>query len=200
MSFFLQHAKRHFSQACRLNGNNQWVRLIPEFVRFHNSQPVTNTSVKRSSVTKHNYVALLSELFRTEAPTMLFNISATEDHPEPLAKLIFKYQEQDKVLLARRVNFTLKNRNSFEKESVVGAFGSKVYTISRRMAKHNADLWITPVYQLAEIPGSWWYTSELSPALYAENKGGDKEEARRRQRRREQLRLRRLRARRTVVT
>lgn len=152
------------------------MRLVPAFVKYHNSQNVTNTNVKRSSVDKHNYVGLLSEIFKIDSPTMLFNISATEDYPDPLAKLIFRYEIGDLVLIARRADFTLTdNKSHFEKVSAVGAFGDRVHVISRRMGKHNSNLWITPVYQVSDIPGAWWYTSELVPASFsAEAKSGIK--------------------------
>lgn len=126
--------------------------------------------MKRSSVNQHNYVRLLSQLEKSAAPTLLFNVSDTEQYPRELAKMIFRFNLGARVLLARRVDHTLVGKNKFEKVSAVGAFGPRVYTVSRRVGKNNADLFVTPAYGLAEIPGTLFYQNELKPALYDEEK------------------------------
>ena len=70
------------------------------------------------------------------------------------------------MLLARRVDYALKDRHYFEKPSVTGAFGSKIYTITACRTKLSGDYYICPVYELSTLTGLF-YESELSPALYA---------------------------------
>lgn len=186
---YIGHCKNWLSQAMRANGDKRWVHLLPRFVADHNAGFVTGTDVVRSTVNQHNYVGLLAKMFKTESPTLLFNVSGMEDLPGPLAKLVWRHEVGDKVLLARRSDFSLKGKNSFEKVSVVGAYGPEVHTVARRMAKNNAKLFVTPVYGLAKLPGTWFYENELKPALFAEADKG----AAAQKRRRELLRLRRAR-------
>ena len=159
----------------RANGNNKWVDLLPGFLKHHNAQKVTGTEVVRNTVNQFNYVGLLSQLFKSSAPTLMSNISGSENLPDELASLVWKYDIGAKVLLARRVDYSLKSRkNTFDKVSVIGSFGPEVHVVSRRMGKNNANLFITPVYELEKLPGTWFYEQEVRLADFARDKASDK--------------------------
>jgi hypothetical protein len=155
----------------RANGNNRWVDLVPKLERHYNSQNVSGTSVRRSHVNQHNYLELLEQLFKTDDPTALFNLSSTDSYPPPIAKMVWRYDVGDKVILARRSDYALKDRHYFEKASVVGAYGPEVRTVVRRVAKHSGKLFVCPVYELSGLEGTFFYDSELRRALFAEDAG-----------------------------
>jgi hypothetical protein len=73
------------------------------------------------------------------------------------------------VLLAKRADYTTPSRNTFEKSSLVGAYGQKVYRIEERAGKSNSKLFIVPVYRLSGLT-SWYYESEIKPALFVERR------------------------------
>ena len=160
----------------RANDNHKWVELLPSFLKHHNSQKVRDTDVVRSSVSQYNYVGLLSQLFKTSNPTAMSNISSSEHYPPEIAGLVWRFELGDKVLLARKADYSLKGaKNYFEKVSTRGSFGPRVHVVSRRMGKNNADLFITPVYQLEALPGTWFYEQELRLAVFAREASGEKE-------------------------
>jgi hypothetical protein len=153
----------------RANGNNVWVTLIPDLEKDYNSQFVSGTTLRRRDIDQHNYMSLLQQLFQSDDPAMLFNVSNTDVYPSPIAKMVWKYDVGDRVMLARRVDYDLKGKHYFEKPSVVGSFGPDVRTIVRRVAKHSWKLFICPVYELSGLPHAYFYDSELTPALFAED-------------------------------
>jgi hypothetical protein len=65
------------------------------------------------------------------------------------------------VLLARRVTEELKGR-IFDKPSIRGSWGPKVYKISGRHTKLNSKLFLCAVYSLEGAVGKY-YQSDLSP-------------------------------------
>jgi len=190
---YIGHCKSFLSQAIRANGDNRWVRLVPNFVRDHNAQPVTNTNIARNTVNQHNYVGLLSELFKTDSPTLINNISSVEDYPDPLAPLVWKFDLGDKIMLSKQVDFMAKEKSAFSKVSVTGSYGPAVHTVTRRMAKNNSNFFISACYQISSYESVWWYEQELSRALFAEDKTVISERIAR-QKRERFLRLKRLRA------
>jgi hypothetical protein len=166
----IQYAKRQLSQMMLANGNHLWVRLVPALMAEYNDRLIPGTSIRRRDVNQHNYLRLLSELYKSTDPTALFNISSSNTYPSPLERLIWRFEVGQKVTLARRVDYSISKRSTFEKPSVAGVFGSKIYTITDRAAKNNWRLFICPVYALSDMPGSWYYESEIREALFADTK------------------------------
>jgi hypothetical protein len=167
----IRYVKDHLSQGCRANGDKRWLRLLPAVCQNYNDQPVTGTNVKRKTVNQFNYISLLEQLRKSTSPTMLFNIAHTTTYPQPLEPLVFRFKVGEKVLLARRSDYTVKNFSTFEKPSHVGAFGPEVYTVVGRAGKNNWKLFICPVYKLTSPStgtlSSWYYESELRVASFA---------------------------------
>ena len=167
----IRYVKDHLSQACRANENKRWLHLLPAVCESYNNQNVTGTSIKRKTVSQYNYIGLLEQLRQSTAPTMLFNLATTTSYPPTVEKLLFRLKIGDRVLFARRSDYTVKDFNHFEKPSQLGAFGPRVYTIVGRAGKNNGDLFICPVYKLSSpetgLLSSWAYEDELKPALYA---------------------------------
>jgi hypothetical protein len=162
----------------RANGDQRWLHLLPGIIRQYNNGFVSGTTVRRMDVNAQNYLKLLEQLQSSDDPTLLFNIGTTTHYPKPLEKLIWRYKIGQKVLLARRVDYTLKNKSNFEKPSLVGSYGPEVYTVTERAGKNNWKLFICPVYRLSGLT-SWFYESEIKPALFAEPKLRRKRRSRR---------------------
>ena len=150
----------------RATGTKRWVDAAKVVVSDYNSQLIPNTQIVRSSVSKQNYMSLLEELFKTDEPTGLMNIANQSTFPSPIAKLLFRYSVGDWVLLARRADYTLKDKSVFEKPSERGSFGPREYQIIDRRIKQSANYFITPVYALTSKQtgrlSSYFYDTEVS--------------------------------------
>lgn len=59
----------------------------------------------------------------------------------------------------------LKDYHRFEKPTVKGSFGPDVYTIKLCDLKATSDYFVTPLYKLEEVDGSY-YEHNLRPALF----------------------------------
>lgn len=138
-----------------------WTKFVEDAVRSHNSEKIEGTDVVRSSVNKYNYVSLLSKLYKSKNPTMLFNISSGSNVSPETSKQIWNLKVGDRVLLNRKVT----NKNVFEKASVKGHYGKTVYSVKKRLWKTSSDFYIVPVYELDKIAGKF-YESELLPILF----------------------------------
>jgi hypothetical protein len=115
----------------RANGDKRWLHLLPDVVSQYNRQFVTGTTIRRIDVNSENLPALLEQLHDTPEPTLAFTLGTTTSYPEPIEKLIFRYEIGDKVgyfflfggpehstedpflfvqvLLARRSDYTLSS-------------------------------------------------------------------------------------------
>jgi hypothetical protein len=165
--------------AANRRGDLGWVRHLPGIVAHHNSQTVPGTSIVRSSVNKRNYLEVLEELYRTDDPTVLFNLTESANHPPEVARALWRYDVGDRVLVSRKVDDsltrarvdpetgdTVRKRGKFEKPSEEGSFGPRVHVVTARKLKHNWKLFIVPVYAVDSLRG-WWYETELRRALFA---------------------------------
>ena len=162
--------KERLSTALKFNrqGDNNWIKHIATIVAARNRETIRGTGIVRNSVTKHNYMKVLEELYNSTDPTIMFNVANlnSEDLAPWLTKKIWKYEKGSKVLLAREANYKLK-KNLFAKRSILGAYDDqRVYKIKSRALKPNKDFFVTPVYSLYSTSG-WYYESELIPALFA---------------------------------
>lgn len=161
----IRFLKQRLSIAERANGDGRWAALLPGICKDYNNALVRGTDVRRRDVNQDNYLQLLEKLHRTTEPSLLFNMAETFRYPSGLSRFLWRYAVGDKVLLARRVDYDLRGRNYFEKPSVAGTYGPKVYTVTECRTKLNADLFLCPVYALSPLTGLF-YESELSPALF----------------------------------
>ena len=165
------YLKRHLSQGLDGSKTKRWVgSMLEGIVRQHNAEPVPGTTFPRNSVTERNYLRVLEQKDRNKVPSMTFNISeGLESESTELDRFIWLYKKGQRVYLARRVDILLRDYQTFEKPSVVGAFGPNIYTISRCTVKNSKDNTIIPCYELAEFPGGKFYEWEIKPALFASN-------------------------------
>ena len=101
-------------------GTERWIEIIQQICREQNNLTIAGTNIKRSDVTPQNYVSLLEVLWKSTEPTMLFNLSDGPRYPSALAKYLWAFKPGDKVALARRVNYKLRDYSPYEKVSVKG--------------------------------------------------------------------------------
>jgi hypothetical protein len=162
--------KEHLATALKLNdkGDLNWIKHIKTIVDSRNAELIPGTSMVRSEVTKETYMRLLKALFRSNDPTALFNTATMgdENFAPWLSRKLWRFPIQSKVLLARDANYKLK-KDFFGKKSVLGAYDEKIYTVASRQLKSNKSFFLSAVYELAEIPGSKFYESELIPAYFS---------------------------------
>lgn len=162
----IRFLKERLSIAERANGDGRWAVHLPGILRDYNNALIKGTDVRRRDVDQNNYLELLGKLYRSEEPSMLINMTEAYRAPSSLARYLWRYKIGDRVLLARRVDYALKGKHYFEKPSVSGSFGPKVYTVTACRTKLNADLFICPVYALDGGLTGLFYESELTPALF----------------------------------
>jgi hypothetical protein len=161
----IRFLKERLSIAVRANGDGRWVVHLPGILADHNAQLIKGTRIRRNSVDQNNYLDLVGKLYKSTEPSMLFNMAEPIRAPSKLARFLWRYAVGDRVMLARRVDYDLKDKTYFEKPSVKGAFGPKVYTVTACRVKMNSAFFLNPVYQLSQLTGLY-YESELSPALF----------------------------------
>ena len=165
----IRFLKQRLSIALRANGDGKWTAHLPGILSDYNSALITGTKIHRKDVNQGNYLSLLEQLYRSPEPSMRFNMAETFRYPSALSRYLRRYKVGDKVLLARRVDYDLRDRHYFEKPSVAGTFGAAVYTITACRTKLNSALFLCPVYSLS-TKSNLFYESELSPALFDNKK------------------------------
>jgi hypothetical protein len=176
----IRYLKEHLSIAERAHGDGRWVVYLEGILTAYNNSMIKGTKVRRNTVDQHTYLTLLGQLRRSTDPSMLFNMTTNFQYPTALSRFLWRYRPGQKVLLARRVDYDIRDKNYFEKASVKGPFGPKIFTVTECTAKMNSDFFITPVYRLDSGMTGLYYESELSPALFAEQPPPAGEETRRR--------------------
>ena len=150
------------------NGDHRWVRLVPSFLQHHNSQVVTGTNLVRNSISQANFMELLQQLYHTETPAMQFTIGTNEGYPDEIARLLFRFDVGDAVILARRSDFSLVDRQKWEKVSTEGSFGPRVHFVARRLGRNSKKNVLVPAYELRDLRGTLFYEFELKRARYAD--------------------------------
>lgn len=170
---FIGLAKTKLSQALNSGlapgsggSGKRWIHLVDPLVKEYNTQKIAGTSYRRQAVSKENFDHFLSQFFGTKDYDLNFSSFAVQPFQnEQWNQKVFKYRLGDKVRVSRKADWTdPENRNSFKKPSVVGGFGSKIYTVSGRQLRSDRERKnFVPVYQLAEIPdgGFQFYEPEL---------------------------------------
>lgn len=136
--------KQFLAQSERAHGDGRWLDRLPGIVKHYNEQFIAGTNVRRKDVSKENYLEVMNLIHHSRESAILFNIAEGLRYPSHFAKYIWKFFPGDRVLLARRVEAKLKKK-IFEKPSVEGSFGPKVYVIESSLTKINWKLFIVPV-------------------------------------------------------
>ena len=144
-----------------------WIQYVDGITGDYNAELVKGTGFRRRDVDAKNYMQFLQELYGAPDPSVLTNLARTSNFHPDLKRKLWKYQEGDKVLVARSANYELGQRkgSSFEKSSSVGSFGPKVYAVERQEMKNHANLFYCLVYKLVGLD-TLMYERDLKPAHF----------------------------------
>ena len=159
--------KRKVTQICMANNHKKWTSVLPGLIRRYNNEKIGKTNIVRKDVDQYNYLDLIGALKNVDDPTILFNLSGGNAYHPEVSKLIWNYEVGTRVVVARRVDYTLEDQTIFTKPSVKGHFGPKVYTITDRELRHSGDLYIVPIYKVGQLAG-YFNESELRPARWVD--------------------------------
>jgi hypothetical protein len=164
----IKYLKTRMSLALKASGEKRWVDLLPVIVDDYNSKPIPGTGgIKRNSVSKGNYVSMLERLYQSEDPGSLNNIANSANYSKRVARSLWKFEIGDLVVLAKSVDYSRKKKGAFDKKSVKGSFGSRVYEITGRRLKSNGKHFLVAVYSVGGLSGLY-YPGELRKALFAD--------------------------------
>jgi hypothetical protein len=178
------HCKRFLGLALAANdkGDRNWLKHVPSVVDAWNARPTSGTDVARRDVTKANELEVVAAKLGVDDPVAHVNarlIRAMSDRTR--RALGFRYAVGDRVLLANKSGYetgarlaTASAGGGFAKTSVVGSYGTKVYTVSAAFLKASKTHYIM-VYGLAGTEGLY-YAGDLTPATFA-GVGADAEAA-----------------------
>ncbi len=148
------------------SSSKKWVDLVEPLVREYNEQKIAGTSYKRQAISRENFNHFMSQLFGTQDFDLRFSAFAVQPFQnQDWNRRIFKFQLGDRVRVSRKADWTdPENRAGFKKVSMMGSYGSKIYTVSGRQLRADRSMkHYVPVYQLAEIRdgGFQFYEGEL---------------------------------------
>jgi PAS domain-containing protein len=174
--------KTRLSAAMEANGDNKWVVCLQGVVDEYNSRFVTGTKMRRDSITKMNYMKLVGQKYKTRDPVAAVNLSGNSTaYSDKMKKLFWKYQEGQRVLVAKKVNYLDPSyKSAFHKPSVEGYYSGKVFLVEALVMKSNGKQFAVPTYRLRGLKGLY-YEQDLIPALFSgeEERAGDARDARR---------------------
>lgn len=159
-----------------LLASKNWTGLVAPLVSEYNKQLVPGTSFPRQSVSRENFNAFLSQLFKS--PDYDLQITGRvlgSFAQDSWNKKVFRFDLGDRVRVAGKADWTdPESRKQFRKVSVLGSYGRKFYTVSGRQLRATRDgRTLVPVYQLLELSdnsekqgggGFVFYENELLPA------------------------------------
>jgi hypothetical protein len=148
-------------------GDKRWLKYIKIITDDYNNRPVTGCQMKRNEVTRENEMKLLAEKLGADDVAPVFNTRLLRSFSAKTHQALgFAFKRGDRVLLANDVNHETTARlatgGAFTKKSVVGSFGSKIYTVNEALLRANATHYVM-VYSLQGLPGIW-YDFELTLA------------------------------------
>jgi hypothetical protein len=171
----IKFLKRRLAIALRANkkGDNNWLQHLQPILDDYNNQVVPGTTIRRSDVNKYNQRRVLEQVYGSKDYERLFTGSvASNFSPELRRRLGFKFRVGQKVLLAKVSNYFTK-KSAFDKPSVEGSFGDRVFTIRECLLKTDrTKRFYNFVYRLEGVEGLF-YPTELIPALFSERGNGD---------------------------
>lgn len=158
-------ARRATEQDAPPHIRNNWVRIIPAYLKHLNSKLSKGSrTLRRMDVTRKNFPDLLRERYGTSDVGHL-NASISQSNFTPrMSDKLFKFRLGQKVLVDRRATTEIsdKNKSAWTKNSMQGAFGATVYTVKKRALRSSAKLTLIPVYQVDKgLSRIWLYEKEL---------------------------------------
>lgn len=170
---YIGFVKTKLSQAMKTRGSKRWIDFVKPICTEYNNQRIEGTSYRRKNIERANFLHFAGQLLKTDDPEMTFH--GTQVSPfktESWNKQIFKYNLNQKVLLARRANWKLRQAgerelgqraDTFAKPSMEGGFSDKKYTISgRQLRMDKSQKVLVPVYSLQELDNHLhFYETEL---------------------------------------
>jgi hypothetical protein len=161
---FIGFLKGKIGQALSIWGGKKWIHFLNEAVSAYNNEKIPGTSYKRKSISKHNFDHFASQLLKEKnLDTRFSSFKAGPFAHANWNKKIFKFDLGEKVLLARKSNWSVK-RPIFLKTSEKGGFGKSIFTIeSRQLRADRSFKHYVPVYGLKELgPSMHFYEKELA--------------------------------------
>lgn len=146
-----------------------WLDHLENIVVHYNQQLIPGTNIKRGSISSANQLSLISALYRTNEPLNLLSEGTRSHWPAEFMNLFFRYKINEKVHLATRSFYKLKN--IFVKYSVEGNYHPRIFIIHERRLKTNRRFTIVPVYLLrdtttGEVLEGIFYAAELIAVLH----------------------------------
>lgn len=146
-----------------------WLDHLENIIVHYNQQLIPGTNIKRGSVRKDTQLALISALYRTNEPLSLLSEGTRSRWPSQFLNLFFRYSIGEKVHLAIRSFYKLKN--IFVKYSVEGNYHPRIFIIHERRLKTNRRFTIVPTYRLKdtttnEVLEGIFYASEMIAVLH----------------------------------
>ena len=161
---YIGFVKTKLSQALesREKETKNWVQFLDPLVKEYNTQKIEGTSYSRQAVSIENFQHFLQQKFKTSDPESSFaGFKMGPFVNERWNTAIFKFGLGDKVLLARRANWS-DQKKGFSKYSTEGGFGETVYTVSGRQLRQTATKKFVAVYALKEMGNDLhFYDAEL---------------------------------------
>ena len=137
----------------------RWIDFVVPLCESYNNEKIPGTSYRRKSINSINFYHFLGQqmgLVEGDDLELKFNTFKVRAFAnENWNKKIFKFRLGDKVRLARKANLKdmdEKHKGAFEKTSIRGYYGTKVYTVNGRQLRTNKKRnRLVPVYSLEEM-------------------------------------------------
>jgi hypothetical protein len=171
----IRYLKRKFSVGLGLNkkGDNGWLKFVDPVVAEYNSRNVKGTKLRRDEIGKHNVMELLAQKYKTPDFSVYFNNSVVSNFSAKMRRgLGFRFSPGQKVLLSRTATYESgegKSKGAFDKPSVEGTFGRKVYEIESAVLRTNEMFYYKMCYYLKNLEGIY-YQNQLQSASFADRK------------------------------
>lgn len=126
----IRHTKKTLSIALRSNSTKRWVDLLQTCINNHNRRQINGTSFSPNQIDDSNFETYVNELKKKKDYTLYLNTNSIDSRSFvniDWLNQIFKFQVNDKVLVARKAF----GRKAFDKSSVEGTYNPEPYTIIR---------------------------------------------------------------------
>ena len=150
-----------------------WISSVDDIVLRHNRKYIKNTNIVRGSINRDNYVEAIGQIYSSDVPYNILSEVSRDRYPKNFLDKLFTYKEKDLVLLNSTSYY--KNKNIFEKKSLVGSFLPFPFEIHSRHLTLNKKLLLVPSYVLKDLKDNtilkgFFYSPNLRPALFLERK------------------------------
>lgn len=154
------------------NKSYRWIELLRSITVNINNQVIKGTTIKRGSVTPSDVVKVLEQKYKTRVPLNALSEGLRNYWPESFKDLFFRFSINDLVHLSRPSYY--KEKNTFSKHTVTGAYHPIRFKIRERVVRTNKLGIIIPAYKIAyksngsELDGIF-YEKDLTPSLYPDS-------------------------------